>query len=245
MLTLSRCHRLRKPCSPQTQAPSRKRARKDKQAVKKRSRVEILEDRIEQLSSRLVTADDSYLTAHSSSTILPEPTLNPNTPFETHRESTASHGAWLALGEPSIPQPESVYPVSHAPSERALLSSVEILRQTQKSVMKAQTREIYREKNAANKQKGDRNIEALLYRYRTHMQHRFPFVIVPEELSNEEERQQRPFLWRAVKVAALWQEHGRHIKLGKRLLIDFTDAILLRPLKSFDVVQGLLIFIAW
>lgn len=91
----------------------------------------------------------------------------------------------------------------------------------------------------------DQEAMTLLARYRTQMQHYFPFVIVPPELSGAENRHQRPFLWKAVKMAAVWREKTMHIRLGKRLLKDLTEAVLLRSDKSFDAVQGLLVLIAW
>jgi hypothetical protein len=240
-----RCHRLRKTCFPQTPAPPRRRARKHKQAIKKTSRVEALEGRIEELSSRLAAVDGNHTTAGSSSSVVSESAPIPNATIETRRESIAGHGDWLESGQLSSPLLESINSTSRVPIEPLLLNSAEILRQTQQSVMKAQTRKTDSESDPTSTPGGDEEIIAHLLRYRTHMQYRFPFVIVPPELASTEERQRRPFLWRAVKMAALWQENARRVQLGRKLLKDLTDAILLSTRRSFDVVQGLLVFIAW
>jgi len=247
-LTMLRCRRLKKPCFPQTPAPPRSRARKQKQTTKKPSRVEALEDRIEELSYRLAAVDGNHMTARPVSHNGSESAAILEVNFETHRDSidydnNDYDNNWLGVEEPSMPAFESPGPPRG--SSEPPLTPAQILRQTQQSVLKAQTHRTDMEHHPASAPGHDEEISSLLSRYRTHMQQCFPFVIIPPELANKDQREERPFLWRAVKMAALWQENARHVKLGKRLLKDLTDAILLRPYKSFDVVQGLLVFIAW
>jgi hypothetical protein len=213
--------------------------------MKKPSRVKALEGRIEELSSRLATVAGHHMPVESASHDRSESVASPDVNVETHTELISSHGAWTESEEPSIPLFESPNPASQGSSEPPFLISAKTLRQTQQSVMTAQTRKMDKVINPTSMSRHDEEITTRISLYRTHMQPQFPFVIIPPELANQEDRTRRPFLWRAVKMATLWQENTRHIKLGKRLLNDLTDAILLKPYKSFDVVQGLLVFIAW
>jgi hypothetical protein len=92
---------------------------------------------------------------------------------------------------------------------------------------------------------GDQEAAALLTLYREEMQQHFPFVNVPPELSQAENRQKRPFLWRAVKMSVVWREEERHFRLGRKLLRDLTGAVLSSSPKSLDTLQSLLVLIAW
>lgn len=84
----------------------------------------------------------------------------------------------------------------------------------------------------------------LLARYHAD-KHHFPFVITPPELSNLDGRQQRPFLWRAIKMAGVWREENRHFQLGRKLLRDLTGVVLSGSNRSLDTIQGLLVLVAW
>lgn len=85
----------------------------------------------------------------------------------------------------------------------------------------------------------------LIKRYRTYMQSNFPFVVVPEALSRADARRQRPLLWRAIEVAALWRDEAKCAELGDRLLEDIMSAAVKRACKTIDLIRGLLVFIAW
>lgn len=73
----------------------------------------------------------------------------------------------------------------------------------------------------------------------------FPFVIVPPNLSSEQLKWERPFLWKAVMLEACSLDASRQVKLGRELLREMTEALLTHPRKSVDLLQGLLLFLAW
>ncbi|KAI0128702.1 hypothetical protein BJ170DRAFT_682487 [Xylariales sp. AK1849] len=73
----------------------------------------------------------------------------------------------------------------------------------------------------------------------------FPFVIVPPGMSAEQLRRERPFVWKAVMVEACGLDGGLQVNLGRELLGDLGDALLTRPRKSLDLLQGLLLFLTW
>lgn len=236
--------------------------------MKKPSRVGALERRIDELSSRLAVVDGSCsiseLSSQACSAANPRApvlqyqitdnveviagTAARDTSYWDHQEPITNNHAWPVLQQPSTPFLESINPTSPlGPSEQRLSIMPEMPRHTQDEVVMVQTRKEGSQDTPLLPQRVTTNQEAmtLLVRYRTQMQHYFPFVIVPPELSGAENRQQRPFLWKAVKMAAVWREKTIHGRLGKRLLRDLTEAVLLRSYKSFDAVQGLLVLIAW
>lgn len=73
----------------------------------------------------------------------------------------------------------------------------------------------------------------------------FPFVVVPPGLSSEELRSERPFMWKSIMLQSCGLYSTRQVKLGRELLRDLTEALLIRPAKSLDVLQGLLLFLTW
>lgn len=84
----------------------------------------------------------------------------------------------------------------------------------------------------------------LLAEYRR-MEHLFPFVVIPPGLGCSQIRQQRPFLWKAIMMAACHLDGSRQIALGNQLLKDISEAAYTKPQKSIDLLQGLQILISW
>ncbi|KIM95549.1 hypothetical protein OIDMADRAFT_148682 [Oidiodendron maius Zn] len=227
--------------------------------------MEALEHRLEKLSSRLAAVDGSHRIDESSTQAVSTgnmyaptsrdqiadgieviPVVAPqDTSDEGHQESIAYDDAWPQLQQPSIPSLQSIGSTPLGINESSIPIMPGILRHTQQAVVISQARKEGPPDVLSAASRREQEVTTLLERYRIQMQQYFPFVIVPPELTGAEARQRRPFLWRAVRMAALWREDARHSRLGQSLLSDLTEAALLRPYKSFDVVQGFLVLIAW
>ncbi|KAK7952502.1 uncharacterized protein PG986_008230 [Apiospora aurea] len=87
--------------------------------------------------------------------------------------------------------------------------------------------------------------ERLLNEYRTNTMHLFPFVIVPPYMSAAQLRSERPVLWKAVMLQACFLEGKRQVYMGRKLLQELSEALLTKPRKGLDVLQGLLLYIGW
>lgn len=75
--------------------------------------------------------------------------------------------------------------------------------------------------------------------------HLFPFVIVPSHMSAAQLHSERPVLWKAVMLQACHLEGGRQVFMGRKLLQELSEALLTKPRKGLDVLQGLLLYIGW
>ncbi|KAL2188749.1 hypothetical protein L209DRAFT_680633 [Thermothelomyces heterothallicus CBS 203.75] len=91
----------------------------------------------------------------------------------------------------------------------------------------------------------DDEAEAFLRVYRENLNHLFPFVIVPPHLSSAELWKQRPFLWKVVMMGACRSDGRRQAALGNELLREVTETAFMRPRKNLDLLQGLQMLIAW
>jgi len=87
--------------------------------------------------------------------------------------------------------------------------------------------------------------EALLAIYKKHLEHLFPFAVVPPHMTSYELRQKKPFFWKAAMVEANRNDGPRQIELGNALLKDISEAAILKPQKSLDLFQGLQVLISW
>lgn len=73
----------------------------------------------------------------------------------------------------------------------------------------------------------------------------FPFVIIPEEATSDSLRSNHPFTWKALMLQACMDDGHRQQALGKEVLQELSEALLTRPRKSLDLLQGLILFVAW
>ncbi|KAK7923217.1 hypothetical protein PG985_007288 [Apiospora marii] len=87
--------------------------------------------------------------------------------------------------------------------------------------------------------------EEKLNSYRNNMMRLFPFVIVPSHMSAAQLRSERPVLWKAAMLQACFLEGGRQVYMGRKLLQELSEALLTKPRKGLDVLQGLLLYIGW
>jgi hypothetical protein len=85
----------------------------------------------------------------------------------------------------------------------------------------------------------------VLLEFRTLMAPQFPFVIIPPEATSESLRIERPMLWKAIATAASCLNPSRQEAMGWEIIEEFTTRLLLKAEKSLDLLQALLVHIAW
>lgn len=87
-------------------------------------------------------------------------------------------------------------------------------------------------------------LEALLCRYRA-MQHHYPFVVVSEAWTVSGMLRQRPYLLLSVVANAASQTPDLQESLAKQIRDVFAQQIVKDNVTSLDVLQALLVHIAW
>ena len=73
----------------------------------------------------------------------------------------------------------------------------------------------------------------------------FPFVVVPPSMSVQGLRQEKPLLFLAISMATSFHDSLRQQSLGREVVESLSKRLLLQGEKSLDLLQGLLVFIAW
>ncbi|OAA77741.1 Zn(2)-C6 fungal-type DNA-binding domain protein [Akanthomyces lecanii RCEF 1005] len=73
----------------------------------------------------------------------------------------------------------------------------------------------------------------------------FPFIIVPPDMTSEDLRDKRPFLWKAIMLTATFFDAARQTRLGSELLSDIARAAVVEGVKTLDLLQGMQLLIAW
>ena len=91
----------------------------------------------------------------------------------------------------------------------------------------------------------DREAELLLLEFKTNMTEQFPFVVIAPDSTSQSLLHEKQLLWKAIMVAASHQTSDRQLALGSKLMEDLTTRLLLGVERSLDLLQALLIFIAW
>ena len=91
----------------------------------------------------------------------------------------------------------------------------------------------------------DQEAEILLLEFKTNMTEQFPFVVIAPDSTSQSLQLEKPLLWKAIMVAASHEKFDRQLALGSKLMEDLTTRLLLRVERSLDLLQALLIFIAW
>lgn len=77
------------------------------------------------------------------------------------------------------------------------------------------------------------------------MNQHFPFVVIPSIAGVFQFRKDHPFLFRACIAAASHTDPPLQMRLGEDLLKYVGERMLLCTEKSLDLLQGLLVVIAW
>jgi hypothetical protein len=85
----------------------------------------------------------------------------------------------------------------------------------------------------------------LLNVYREQFAPHFPFIQIPDGISVDELRSQKPWLCRTILMVAAQEERLVQQELGKQIVSEMASAILLRGEKSLDMLQSLCICNLW
>ena len=91
----------------------------------------------------------------------------------------------------------------------------------------------------------EHEVETLLLEFKKNLAEQFPFVVLDLDSTSQKLRHERPLLWKAIIVASSHSNSDRQMALGAILVEDLTMRLLLRAEKSLDLLQALLVLIAW
>ena len=87
--------------------------------------------------------------------------------------------------------------------------------------------------------------ETLLTIYQTHLSPLFPFVIIPVGTTVRELEQSRPFLFSAIRMVTTLTSMRSMRAQMYRLVRHVSERMLIRSVRSLDLLQGLLVMIGW
>ena len=91
----------------------------------------------------------------------------------------------------------------------------------------------------------EQEAESLLLEFKTNLAEQFPFVVLPLDSVSQSLHQERPLLWKAIMVASSHENSHRQMTLGADLVEDLVMRLLFRAEKSLDLLQSLLVLVAW
>jgi hypothetical protein len=80
--------------------------------------------------------------------------------------------------------------------------------------------------------------------FRTRMVPLFPFIVIPDDMTSEQLRQEKPFLYLNISMVAC-QESARQREISGIVKEYVAEHIVLRGEHSLDLLQGLLVHLAW
>jgi hypothetical protein len=87
--------------------------------------------------------------------------------------------------------------------------------------------------------------QVLLDRFRINAAQQFPFVVIPADASLEAVRGNTPFLFLAVTATMMFDNPLLQHRLGEEVRQQAFQRMLSRAEKNLDLLQGLLVYIAW
>ena len=212
-----RCDRLKKQCFPQ-ERPRRKRTR-----TSKTTRVAQLEQKLDGLVT-LLTSNQSGLQADPS--VQMASGLLPRSPVSLDSNASTSG------------------PSTTIPSSDILITSTTIMKSANRCtagdvlVRGSATKSLFVEPD-------EQEAEIMLFEFKANMAEQFPFVVIHPDSTSQTVAHERPLLWKAIMVAASHGNSDRQLALGAELTKDLTTRLLFRAEKSLDLLQALLVFIAW
>lgn len=220
-----RCHRLKKQCF-LDERPSRKRTRKSKP-----TRVAQLEQKLDGLFNLLTpNQTGSQMTPLSQASDV----LYPRSPVSL--DSNASTAG------PSIAAPQSINPDGEISAPKNLNCSLAPV----DHLSTAPAGKLSVARTAPSQLEPDqREADLWLLEFKTNLAEQFPFVVLHPQSTSQSLHHERPLLWKAVMVASSHRNSDRQMALGANLMEDLTMRLLFRAEKSLDLLQALLVLIAW
>jgi hypothetical protein len=87
--------------------------------------------------------------------------------------------------------------------------------------------------------------DALLNTYRHNMAPQFPFVIVPDRVPAAELAQTKPFLCKTLLMVASYHDKAGQIRMTRDIFQYLSSHMIVENERSFDLLQGLLVLMAW
>jgi len=87
--------------------------------------------------------------------------------------------------------------------------------------------------------------DRLLNVFRKQFSPRFPFVIIPRNISADELRIQKPWLLKTVIMVASQGDRARQIEMVRKMNMEIAEAMLVRGERSLDMLEGLILFNSW
>lgn len=220
-----RCHRLKKQCCLHERS-SRKRTRKLKP-----TRVAQLEQKLDGLVS-LLTTNQSTLKitplTQASDVLLPRSPVSLDYNVSAVGHSTATPQSINLDGEAAAAQ---TLGSDLPPADLLCTTSAGNLPVTSQGVSQLEP--------------DGQEAEVLLLEFKTNLTEQFPFVVIHPDITSQSLHHGRPLLWKAIIVAASHENSDRQMGLGASLMEDLTTRLLFRAEKSLDLLQALLVFIAW
>ena len=87
--------------------------------------------------------------------------------------------------------------------------------------------------------------QALIDIYKTDMILHFPFVVISPQVQASDLRQQKPFLFLAVLASAAYSNMPLQRLLGKEMKKVIASRMVMNGEVSFELLQGMLVFLAW
>lgn len=91
---------------------------------------------------------------------------------------------------------------------------------------------------------GTENPDTLLNIFRNEMHPNFPFIVIPDSISASELRQNWPTLYTAVMAVAT-RHSGQQARLGKQIIQQVADRVIVRGERNLDLLQGVLTYAGW
>ncbi|KIV85104.1 hypothetical protein PV11_00839 [Exophiala sideris] len=93
--------------------------------------------------------------------------------------------------------------------------------------------------------KDDDEAALILDAYQTHMSLYFPFVAIPVRQTVHELKQLKPFLFMVIMTVGCRHDVLRQTTLARKVREQISHKLLLNGEQNLDLLQGLLVFIAW
>lgn len=84
-----------------------------------------------------------------------------------------------------------------------------------------------------------------IWSFRNELVSSFPAVVVPEDMTIFELRQQKPFLLCTIVMVTCYDDASQQLEIIKVIKQHISTAIVLKEDISFDLLQGLLVCLSW
>ena len=90
----------------------------------------------------------------------------------------------------------------------------------------------------------DTRINSLFALFREDFMPTFPFVILPRTSASEFQKE-KPLLFKVILMAASYQDRSFQHSVGNDILKELSERIVIKGEKSLELLQALLVYLAW